>query len=1280
MGDGYLIGFDIGGGGGRCLLVDVASGRTHVAGRAWRPQATPGTAGLGFDFDTEMIFARLADACRDLLQLHDVDPARVLGVATSAMREGTVVVADDGEILLATPNCDARAAGEGLELAAERGESIYTRTGRWPFPIFPAVRLLWMKNSQPERFARARHVLSLGDWLTWRLCGEAAYEVAQAGETLVLDLATRQWADDLIDDLGLPRELFPAAADAGTRLAGLRPDAAAALGLTAGTPIAVGGADSQCALLGAGVVEPGQLGITTGTTAPVQLVTAGPTSDPARRLWPGLHVIADRWVLESNAGPLGDTIEWMASILFTDSRRPIERFFAEAATSTPGAHGMLSTLGVKVWNAAHLDLAMGDLTMTHMLTIDDAKPRRHVARAIIEGLAFGLRANLAQIETVAGTVDAPIRLSGGVARSQQWAQLVSDVFARPVELSLTPETSALGAAICAGRGAGVFSSLAEGAERLAMVGRTLEPDAGAAETLADVYEGWERRRCAAQDALETASALATPWVLQANDASASPAPSSDLPCPRILVTADMDEVSLARLATLGDVEYASFRGRMRLLTGPSLVEALEDVDVFITEVDLVDAAALAKLPDLRVVATCRSDAVNVSVDACTAYGVPVLHAPGRNAVAVADLAVAFVLMLARKLPAASRFLHAAGGEEGDMGRMGQAFGTFRGGELWNRTVGLVGLGAVGRKVARRLGAFGARVLVADPYLTTDQAALVDAELVSLDRLLGDADIVSLHAAVTPETTGMIGAAELARMKPGALLVNTARAALVDEAALIESLQTGRLGGAALDVFRVEPPAADHPLLQLDSVVATPHLAGNTEEVAIHQGRIIAEELECMLAGQRPRHALNPQALDGFDWHEPRKQIDAAALERLAAQPAPAVSDLQKSTPTRADGNGQNPADTGHAPTVTTTGTADADVRDHMQRIGEAFVAGIVADSAIAGFAADADVTLHFQMADLGLDLHFTLDHGRVSGAVGAPAAPAEVQLKMAADMFDGMFTGRSNAMEAAMDGRLSFTGDTAKAMTLQQLQRDLQRIYTVAREDVGDPGDLTGLASADGAAPTPMVRRDRADEIIEIVNELYSSELITATGGNVSARTKAGGEELWITPSQLFKGELTPEVLVRIDLDGQPLDAGTRAPSSERLMHTAVYRARPEAEAVIHCHAPHATILANTDLPFLPISTEAAFFGDIPRIPFIMPGTGELADAIGEAIGSGWAVLMKNHGLLVAGRSLRRAADMAEVIERSAEIMLGCYAVGKEPPVLPEDVVTRLRRMGDLVA
>jgi autoinducer 2 (AI-2) kinase len=281
-----------------------------------------------------------------------------------------------------------------------------------------------------------------------------------------------------------------------------------------------------------------------------------------------------------------------------------------------------------------------------------------------------------------------------------------------------------------------------------------------------------------------------------------------------------------------------------------------------------------------------------------------------------------------------------------------------------------------------------------------------------------------------------------------------------------------------------------------------------------------------------------------------------------------------------------------------------------------------------------------------------------------------------------MFTGTLNPMQAATSGRIAFTGDTMKAMTLQQIQDDLSRCYRAARGEIGDPGDLAGIPEPGGTArpaTRPVGVGDVRKEMLLVVNELYATQLITATGGNVSARIP-GTDELWITPSQSFKGELTPEMLVRIALDGRPLDAGALAPSSERLMHCAVYKARADAQAVIHAHAPHATMLVNAGLPFLPVSTEAAFFGEIPRVPFVMPGTQELADEIEKAVRGSWAVLMQNHGLLVAGRSLRRAADMVEVIDRSAQIILGCHQVGKPPSVLPSAVIEMLQKMGDMMA
>jgi len=428
-------------------------------------------------------------------------------------------------------------------------------------------------------------------------------------------------------------------------------------------------------------------------------------------------------------------------------------------------------------------------------------------------------------------------------------------------------------------------------------------------------------------------------------------------------------------------------------------------------------------------------------------------------------------------------------------------------------------------------------------------------------------------------------------------------------------------------------------------------------------------------------------VEAFDWASPRRRPSVEELESLRAGPAPAVSDLQK----KKSGTGQSAAGAEAPVAAAEAGqripVAAADippeVRESMEAILRVFVAGIAEDDALRAASIGKQVLLHFTLTELGLEFHFALEDGAVLAELGGPSEPADVQLRMRAEILDGMFTGRGNPMDAAMEGKLSFTGDAGKAMALQELDGDLRRLYMLAREEVGDPGDLAALpdpgATATATRATPSGPDSLRDELVAIVGELYEAELITATGGNVSVRVP-GEDKLWITPSQLFKGDLSPEVLVPIDLEGQLLDPGARSPSSEWGVHCAVYRAKSEARAVIHAHAPNATILANTGLPFLPISTEAAFFGELPRVPFIMPGTGELADAVGEAIGTGWAVLMTNHGIIVAGRSLRRAADMAEIIERSAQVIVGCYAVGKPPSVLPEDIIGTLRKMGDMVA
>ena len=1183
----YLMGLDLGSKKGRCLLLDVTSGEAVSAFRSWHHRMT---ADFGYDLDTIEVWRLLGDATREAMAKVGARPQDVLAVSTTGMRHGSVVVDARGDVLLATPTRDARGAMHGLQLAGERGREFHERTGHFPAPLFTASRLLWMADSVPELFGRAHAVLGLSDWLAYRLSGKMVAEPSVASESGLFEVSERRWADDLIRSLELPRHLFPEVVSSGTVLGPLGKDAAAHLGLLPGIPVVTGGGDTQCGLLGAGVIGSGEIGIIAGSTMPLQLVLEREFIDPEARLWTSHHVVLGRWTLESNGGPSGDMIDWLAGVIYSGSSDPAAALLAEASQSVVGAEGIVSTLGAELFDASRLRLPVGHLTLSPMMVADDPLRRRHLSRAVVEGLAFAVRGNLELLQKAAqnGPIQS-IRLAGGMSKSAFFAQLLSDVLGVPVEAAHVSECSALGAAICAGVGARLYGDLVDGAKRFASKMRGFEPDPARRSAYQLYYDRWLEVRSARQQADQLAESSA----IQAIMASAAKNTACDTSTttalrPNILVTAAMDDEGLAALRQLGEVRYESFREHLRLLAGEDLVEALAGVQVFITEVDAVDAEVLSKAPSLRVVASCRGNAVNVDIDACTAHGVLVLTTPARNADAVADLTVAFMLSLARNLPQAMQFLHQPG-EEGDVGRMGRAFEGLKGHELRRKTIGIVGLGAVGQRVAKRLQPFGAHVVSYDPFLSTEKALLLDIESVSLEQLLVKSDFVTLHAAVTDESRALLGPAEIAKMKRGAYLINTARAALVDQTALVAALKDGHLAGAAVDVFPIEPPASDHPLLQLANVIATPHVGGNTFEVSSHQGAIVAADLAELLRGQRPHNLANRETFEHFSWTAPRPVPAPEVLERLRQNSRPSVTDLPVDGDTTASApkaapvlrveamrtakkegllSGLKDVFFGHrSGGLEATGMSDEPrngiayrnpggsnvsnpVRAQMEQLLGIFAQRINRDEKILSFAEGRQVTVRYDLNDMNLSFYMTFDNGAVRCAVGDPPEKPQVTLKMKADILDKLFTGRENGPKAAMSGKLSFTGDTIKAMSLQRIQKDFNRLYTEARAQVGDLDALFARAADESppqnntplpeppatAAPNGKIASanrilvgDIRDEVIHTVEEMYTHGLITSTGGNVSVRIP-GRDEVWITPNSSFKGALRPDMLVRIDL------------------------------------------------------------------------------------------------------------------------------------------------------
>lgn len=325
---------------------------------------------------------------------------------------------------------------------------------------------------------------------------------------------------------------------------------------------------------------------------------------------------------------------------------------------------------------------------------------------------------------------------------------------------------------------------------------------------------------------------------------------------RALITASFDAGAKARLARHMDVVHEDWKERQSIyFDGAAFAARIREVgaDVLIIEADLVQAEVLDACA-LRMIGCCRGEPINVDLDLATRKGIPVFHTPGRNADAVADLALAFMLMLARHLPAiADTFRSGAARIEG-AGDFLAMYTRFTGVELGGRTVGLVGLGAVGREVAARLLAFKARVLAADPFVTDPPPGV---ELCPLEDLLREADIVSLHAPAIDATRNLLSRERLGLMKPSAFLVNTARAALTDEDALYAMLRDGRLAGAALDVLSEEPLQPGNRFLALPNVIVTPHIGGATVDVTRHQSTIVVDAIERHLRGERPRWVANP---------------------------------------------------------------------------------------------------------------------------------------------------------------------------------------------------------------------------------------------------------------------------------------------------------------------------------------------------------------------------------------------------------------------------------------
>jgi phosphoglycerate dehydrogenase-like enzyme len=323
---------------------------------------------------------------------------------------------------------------------------------------------------------------------------------------------------------------------------------------------------------------------------------------------------------------------------------------------------------------------------------------------------------------------------------------------------------------------------------------------------------------------------------------------------RALILAPFSATQIERVSRRLDVVHESWLDTGRLWDPEDLGKRIagDDIDMRVIEADFAFAELFEAAPGLKLVGTCRNALNHIDVEAATASGVAVVPAPGRNTNAVAEMTVACMLALARRLPEAHHLVSGGGWRDPAVG-----YRELRGRELGGSTVGIVGFGAIGRAVARLVAAFGASVVVSDPLVSVEEVTAAGARAVELSELAATADFVTLHVPENESTHHLVGRNFLAAMRSDAYLINTGAGACVDPDVLAEALTQGRIAGAALDVFEGQPLPSASPLMSAPNLLLTPHIAGATAETIERHSTMIADDIERFLDGEPLKRLVNP---------------------------------------------------------------------------------------------------------------------------------------------------------------------------------------------------------------------------------------------------------------------------------------------------------------------------------------------------------------------------------------------------------------------------------------
>lgn len=494
-----FLGIDVGTGGTRAVLVRE-DGRVIGAGagkHATFSSPQPGWA----EQDPRDWWRACGLAVRQALQKTGLRGSEIGCVGLSGQMHGAVLLDRAGDVIRpALIWCDQRTGEQSHALAASIGtDRIIQLTSNPPLTNFTLTKLLWVRDSEPALWARARHVLLPKDYVRYRLTGEWSTDVADASGTLLLDVASRRWSTEMLGLTGIDRQLLPSLHESPDICGKISAAGAEATELSEGTPVVAGAGDQAAGAVGMGIARPGTVSVTIGTSGVVFAATDRPALDPRGRLHTFCHAVSGRWHVMGVTQAAGLSLRWFRDQFGmgpADENDAYDRLTADAEASGPGAGGLFWLPYLMGERTPHCDpdarAALVGLAASHT--------RADIIRAILEGVAFSLKDSFTIFDEMHLPVER-VRLGGGGARSALWRQIQAEIYGRAVELLETEEGAAFGAALLAGVGAGHWGRVEEACEQAVQIRDKITPDPETAARMASNYRLYRRLYPALRDAL-----------------------------------------------------------------------------------------------------------------------------------------------------------------------------------------------------------------------------------------------------------------------------------------------------------------------------------------------------------------------------------------------------------------------------------------------------------------------------------------------------------------------------------------------------------------------------------------------------------------------------------------------------------------------------------------------------------------------------------------------------------------------------------------------------------